>query len=96
MQSSPPFARKNALPPRGPGPDPRAHKNLGYVPHLPGSSATAGAANGRPIGGGVVFDTGELAKFFPTLQIVRYEEPMAVADFGQQRVRVVRYCARKP
>ena len=54
------------------------------------------AAQGRPVGGGVVFDTGELVKLFPTLRVVRYEEPIATADFGLQRVRVVRYCAEKP
>ena len=54
------------------------------------------AAQGRPVGGGVVFDTGELVKLFPTLRVVRYEEPIATADFGLQRVRVVRYCAERP
>jgi SAM-dependent methyltransferase len=53
------------------------------------------ATKGRSVGGGVVFDTGELAKLFPNLRVVRYEEPVATADFGQQRVRVVRYCAQK-
>ena len=53
------------------------------------------AAKGRSIGGGVVFDTGELVQLFPHLRVVRYEEPMAIADFGKQRVRVVRYCAEK-
>jgi len=50
---------------------------------------------GRPLGGGVVFEAGELMKLFPSLRVVRYEEPMAVADFGQQRVRVVRYCGER-
>jgi 2-polyprenyl-3-methyl-5-hydroxy-6-metoxy-1,4-benzoquinol methylase len=54
------------------------------------------ATKGTSIGGGVVFDTGELVRLFPALRAVRYEEPMAVSDFGQQRVRVVRYCAEKP
>jgi SAM-dependent methyltransferase len=54
------------------------------------------ATKGGSIGGGVVFDTGELPMLFPELRVVRYEEPVAVADFGQQRVRVVRYCAEKP
>jgi 2-polyprenyl-3-methyl-5-hydroxy-6-metoxy-1,4-benzoquinol methylase len=53
------------------------------------------AVKGRSAGGGVVFDTGEVVNLFPHLRIVRYEEPMAVADFGQQRVRVVRYCAQR-
>lgn len=53
------------------------------------------AVKGRSVGGGVVFDTGELVKLFPNLRVTRYEEPMAIADFGQQRVRVVRYCAQR-
>ena len=35
--------------------------------------------------GGIVVPT-----FFPALRAVRYEEPMAIGDFGQSRVRVVR------
>ena len=54
------------------------------------------ATRGRSIGGGVVFDTGELPKLFPDLRVVRYEEPVRKADFGQDLVRVVRYCAEKP
>jgi SAM-dependent methyltransferase len=54
------------------------------------------AAKGRPIGGGVVFDTGELPPLFPQLRVVRYEEPIADADFGQMKVRLVRYCAERP
>ncbi|HUK18509.1 MAG TPA: methyltransferase domain-containing protein [Bryobacteraceae bacterium] len=54
------------------------------------------ATRGTSIGGGVVFDTGELVMLFPRLRVVRYEEPIAVADFGQDRLRLVRYCAEKP
>ncbi len=54
------------------------------------------AAKGRSIGGGVVFDTAELPALFPELRVVRYEEPLAISDFGQQRVRLVRYCAERP
>jgi SAM-dependent methyltransferase len=54
------------------------------------------ATKGRSIGGAVVFDSGEIPALFPGLRVVRYEEPMAIGDFGQQRVRVVRYCAEKP
>jgi 2-polyprenyl-3-methyl-5-hydroxy-6-metoxy-1,4-benzoquinol methylase len=53
------------------------------------------ATRGRSIGGGVVFDSGELIRFFPSLRVVRYEEPVTTADFGLQQVRVVRYCAEK-
>jgi hypothetical protein len=49
-----------------------------------------------PIGGDVVFDTAEVPALFPGLRVVRYEEPMAISEFGQARVRVVRYCAEKP
>jgi 2-polyprenyl-3-methyl-5-hydroxy-6-metoxy-1,4-benzoquinol methylase len=54
------------------------------------------ASRGRSIGGAVVFDSGELPALFRELRVVRYEEPMATADFGRQRVRLVRLCAEKP
>jgi 2-polyprenyl-3-methyl-5-hydroxy-6-metoxy-1,4-benzoquinol methylase len=54
------------------------------------------ATKSGPIGAAVVFDTGELPPLFPQLRVVRYEEPVADADFGQIRVRVVRYCGERP
>lgn len=54
------------------------------------------ATKERSIGGGVVFDTAELPALFPGLRAVRYEEPMAMSDFGLERVRLVRYCGIKP
>ncbi|MBN8733809.1 MAG: class I SAM-dependent methyltransferase [Acidobacteria bacterium] len=54
------------------------------------------ATRGRSIGGSVVFDTGEIPKLFPDLRVVRYEEPVSKADFGQEMVRLVRYCAQRP
>jgi hypothetical protein len=54
------------------------------------------ATKGRCIGGGVVFDTGELPSLFSGLRVIRYEEPVETADFGQERARLVRYCAAKP
>lgn len=54
------------------------------------------ATRGRSIGRGVVFDSGELPALFLDLRVVRYEEPMATGDFGQERVRLVRFCAEKP
>lgn len=54
------------------------------------------ATKGNSIGGGVVFDTGEIPALFKTLRVVRYQEPISVADFGQQRVRVVQYVGEKP
>ena len=54
------------------------------------------ATKAGPIGAAVVFDTGELPALFPQLRVVRYEEPMADADFGQSRMRLVRYCAERP
>jgi 2-polyprenyl-3-methyl-5-hydroxy-6-metoxy-1,4-benzoquinol methylase len=54
------------------------------------------ATRGRSIGSAVVFNTGELPTLFGALRTVRYEEPMAMSDFGQVRTRVVRYCAERP
>ena len=54
------------------------------------------ASKGQSIGGGVVFDTGDLPKIFPKLRVVRYEEPMTKTDFGTGVGRVVRYCAERP
>ncbi len=54
------------------------------------------ATKGGSIGGAVVFDTGELPSLFPQLRVVRYEEPVTDADFGQLKVRVVRYCGERP
>jgi SAM-dependent methyltransferase len=54
------------------------------------------ATKGRSIGRGVVFDSGEIPTLFSQLRSVRYEEPMDTADFGLQRVRVVRYCGERP
>jgi 2-polyprenyl-3-methyl-5-hydroxy-6-metoxy-1,4-benzoquinol methylase len=56
----------------------------------------ADATKSGSIGGAVVFDSGELPALFKDLRVVRYEEPMATADFGQQQLRVVRLCAEKP
>lgn len=53
------------------------------------------ATRGRSIGGAVVFDAGELPSLFKMLRVVRYQEPMEIADFGLQRVRVVQFCAEK-
>jgi 2-polyprenyl-3-methyl-5-hydroxy-6-metoxy-1,4-benzoquinol methylase len=49
-----------------------------------------------PIGGAVVFDTNELLQLFGSLRVVRYEDTDAVADLGQQQLRVVRHAAIKP
>jgi SAM-dependent methyltransferase len=54
------------------------------------------ATKGRSIGGAVVFDTGQLPALYPELRVVRYEEPMAIGDFGLQKVRLVRYCGERP
>jgi 2-polyprenyl-3-methyl-5-hydroxy-6-metoxy-1,4-benzoquinol methylase len=54
------------------------------------------ATKGSSIGGAVVFDTGELPTLFPHLRVVRYEEPLATADFGLDKVRLVRYCGERP
>lgn len=54
------------------------------------------ATKGASIGGGVVFDTAEVPALFRDLRVVRYQEPLSVADFGQRKVRVVQFCAEKP
>ena len=54
------------------------------------------ATKSGPIGGDVVFDTNELLTVFKRFRILRYEDTDATADFGLQRVRVVRLCAQKP
>ena len=54
------------------------------------------ATRGRTIGEAVVFNSGELPALFRELRVIRYEEPVATADFGQQPVRVVRLCAERP
>jgi SAM-dependent methyltransferase len=53
------------------------------------------AARGRKIGAGVVFDTDELKKLLPDFEVVRYQEPVDVADYGLEKVRLVRLVARK-
>lgn len=54
------------------------------------------ATKAGPIGGAVVFDTNELLQLFSALRVIRYEDTMAVADFGQQELRVLRLAAVKP
>jgi SAM-dependent methyltransferase len=54
------------------------------------------ASQDRKIGGGVVFDKGQLRELFAEgFEIVRYEEPVAMADFGMEPMRLVRLVARK-
>jgi 2-polyprenyl-3-methyl-5-hydroxy-6-metoxy-1,4-benzoquinol methylase len=54
------------------------------------------ATKGTPIGPAVVFDTAEVPSLFRALRVVRYEEPLETSDFGQMRVRLVRYCGERP
>jgi len=54
------------------------------------------ATKTQPIGGAVVFDTNELLTLYHELRVIRYEDSEAVADFGLQKVRVVRLLAQKP
>jgi hypothetical protein len=44
----------------------------------------------------VVFDTNELPKIFTGFRVVRYEEAMALSDFGRRDTKVVRLAAVKP
>lgn len=53
------------------------------------------ATKNRKIGAGVVYDTDELKNMLPEFEIVRYEEPEALPDFGPEKVRLVRLIARK-
>jgi len=54
------------------------------------------ATKERPIGGAVVFDTNELLQLFADFRVVRYEDTVAVGDFGLAETRVVRLAAVKP
>ncbi len=54
------------------------------------------ATKSHSIGGAVVFDTAEVPALFPSLRVIRYEEPMAIGDFGLSRDRLVRYYAERP
>jgi SAM-dependent methyltransferase len=54
------------------------------------------ATKAHPIGGAVVFDTNELFQLFSAFRVVRYEDTMAVGDFGLTETRVVRLAAVKP
>jgi len=53
------------------------------------------ATKTRPIGGAVVFDSNELLTLFGDLRVVRYEDTLAVGDFGLVDTRVVRLAAIK-
>jgi SAM-dependent methyltransferase len=48
------------------------------------------------IGEAVVFDTNELLKIFERFRVVRYEDTDGIADFGMDKMRLVRLCAQKP
>jgi hypothetical protein len=54
------------------------------------------ATKNQPIGSGVVYDTNELLELFDQFRVIRYEDTEGTADFGLQRVRLVRLCAQKP
>jgi SAM-dependent methyltransferase len=56
------------------------------------------ATREHKIGEGVVFDTDELKNLYAAagLRIVRYEEPLARADYGKYEVRLVKLVAQKP
>ena len=54
------------------------------------------ATKNQPIGSGVVYDTNELLKLFDQFRVIRYEDTEGTADFGLQKVRLVRLCAQKP
>lgn len=56
----------------------------------------ADAARNHPIGRGVVFDSNELPKVFHGFRVLQNEEIEGVADWGQQKLRLVRFAAEKP
>ncbi len=46
--------------------------------------------------GGSLCGTGQLPHMFQGLRTVHYEEPIGLPDFGQARMRIVRFAAEKP
>jgi SAM-dependent methyltransferase len=46
--------------------------------------------------GGSLCGPGQLPHMFQGLRTVHYEEPIALPDFGQTRMRIVRFAAEKP
>lgn len=66
----------------------------GGIVVIEGFQRDAAAVNGT--GGGVTFDANELLQMYPGLRVLHYEDTEAVADFGLQKLRVVRFCAQKP
>jgi predicted O-methyltransferase YrrM len=46
--------------------------------------------------GGSLCGPGELPHMFQGLRTIHYEEPIALPDFGQVRMRIVRFAAEKP
>jgi SAM-dependent methyltransferase len=48
------------------------------------------------IGGAVVYDSNELPKIFERFRVVRYEDTEGIADFGMDKMRLVRLFAQKP
>ena len=84
-----------------PASDELAFFPLIYWPVMPGAPKPPQDAINRidaymKQGGTVVFDTRELLTLFSRFRILRYEDTAATADFGLQRLRVVRLCAQKP
>ena len=46
--------------------------------------------------GGSICRTGELPALFKNLRTLHYSEPVAMPDFGNERMRIVRFAAEKP
>ncbi|MBM3808460.1 MAG: methyltransferase domain-containing protein [Acidimicrobiia bacterium] len=46
--------------------------------------------------GGSLCGPGELPHMFQGLRTIHYEEPIALPDFGQVRMRIIRFAAEKP
>lgn len=58
----------------------------------------ADAAKVHPIGADLVFQTDELKQLYAAagLKVVRYEEPLGVADFGKENLHLVKLVAQRP
>ena len=53
------------------------------------------AVKGHRIAGSIC-RPGELPQLFKDLRVLHYSEPIAMPDFGNERMRIVRFAAEKP
>jgi SAM-dependent methyltransferase len=62
----------------------------------PGGVVVVEAGHKSASGAHFEYDSNELPRLFEGFEIVKYEEPVAVADWSQKPIRLVRLIARKP